>query len=256
MYVIYHFSKKCNWFRRLAKQYGLATLVVSCLLQACYVERFSQATHTPTHHPIQPLAFQYLTLTTSIQGCMGENSYKIRVQFRIQQGKLIWFSAMAPWGLEIARGIISPTEIRVINHLQRSYTVYDYPTLQTQWHCPCSYGLIQAILLGELPYPYSGQLSIQPELLFIQVQKGTWEIKATRHSRLGKIERLIVVDQLTQDQCKIKYQQFKPYQAGFIWEAAQLYIGNLLLDMRHISIYRSDKPLDFPFTIPWKYAQS
>jgi hypothetical protein len=236
--------------------YFWVILLTSLTLQACHLTRFKPSRLKDPHSLSQPVEFQYLTINSSISCFDGSSHHQLRVQFRFQRGSLIWFSARTPWGLEVARGMITPTAVKLIDHLHRTYTIYDYAALQAQWQCPCSYDILQAILLGELPDAYNNRESRQTnEYTIIQQQKGTWKLEATINKAIGRIEHLKFLDVLTQAQCQAHYREFKVYPQGSLFRHAQLYLGNLIVELSHTSVHGSDQALNFPFSIPRQYVK-
>ncbi len=242
---------------RFCKPYILLVLMISLLATGCALRHPKQTYHATKHPFLQPLDFKYLTLYTSITYSHGPISYPLRLQFRMQRDKLIWFSATTPWGIEIARGRISPTAVEVINHLEHTYTSYDYASLQAICQCPCNYALIQAILLGELPDGYSNRtITLQNDTTLIQQQKGFWQLEAMVKGDLGKIGTLSVIDRLTQDRLVVDYERFKSYPQGLLFRDATLYLGKFIFKMSHTQVRWSDKKLRFPFIIPLQYAKA
>jgi hypothetical protein len=243
-------------FKLISMRYFGVFLLIGLTLQACHMSRFKPSRLREQHLPSQSLDFQFLTLNASISCFHGSSQYKLRVQFRIQRDNLIWFSARTPWGLEVARGMITPTAVELIDHLHHTYTLYDYATLQAQWQCPCNYDIMQAILLGELPKAYSNQGSMQKnECTIIQQQKGMWKLEATINKAIGKIEHLKFLDLLTHEQCQAHYKNFKVYPQGLLFRHAQLYLGNLIVELSLTSAHWSDQALNFPFSIPRQYVK-
>jgi Domain of unknown function (DUF4292) len=232
-------------------------LLMGLMLQACHISRFRASKNQAQHSISHPLDFEYLTINASTSFSHESNHHKLRVQFRIQRNNLIWFSARTPWGLEVARGLLTPTSVEVIDHLHHTYTVYDYANLQAQWQFPGNYYIIQAILLGELPDTHNDQAIRQiNEHSIIQQQKDTWKLEATVKNGLGKIESLILSDWMTQTECRVYYSAFKVYPQGLLFRYAQLFFRDLVVNMTYSSVHWSDKALDFPFSIPRHYVKS
>ena len=246
----------CAMLKKIDKPSFLLVFIIGCLLQACYTVRLTQTTQKHTQQLLEPLHFTYLTINASIKYTQGTTKYNLRVQFRMHKDHIIWFSAALPWGIEVARGMITPTQVKLMNHLQHTYTVYDYPTLQAQLHGPCSYNLIQAILLGELPaIPNKNKILQAGQHITIQWPQGQWQAIATMNRTTRQVEKMVITDPLTQNQCMVAYKNWKQYQCGLLFRDAQLCVGNFIVGITHKSIHSTHKKLNFPFTIPCKYVQ-
>ncbi|MBC7400170.1 MAG: DUF4292 domain-containing protein [Mucilaginibacter sp.] len=77
----------------------------------------------------------------------GDNN-DVTLNIRINKGKMIWVSVTAILGLEVARAVITPDSIKVINKLQGLYLkkpfsfIYQYASRQV------NYKTIEALLVG------------------------------------------------------------------------------------------------------------
>lgn len=229
--------------------------LISILLQACQIRKAQTATNQPPTRFPQPFNFYYLTIHASLHIADGPIQYRWRVQFRIQRDKLIWFSVTTPWGIEVARGCLTPNCIEIINHLQHTYTKEYYPSLQAKWQLPCSYDFLQAILLGDLPTQYSNFKEYPAkEYTIIQQKEGPWSLQALIKNSLGKIANWHLRHALTQAQCSVYYEQFETYPPGLLFKHARLYLAGLVMQLTYNRIQCTEKKLKFPFRIPKQYV--
>ncbi|MCU0318229.1 MAG: DUF4292 domain-containing protein [Amoebophilaceae bacterium] len=213
---------------------------------------------------VQPLDFEYLKIGATIeyQDLTHQHS-SAYVKFRIQKDHLIWFSVLGLWGMEILRGVVTPTSITLLNRVQKTYTVYDYATLCILWPGPWDYALLQALLLGELAHPHAPQDLIQrgAQGVVIQQKKAKWLLAYHIHPALQKIDRLVV--KAKQGSMMATYQQFKPYIGGLLcMQATMTWYCHavpaqpaITLALKGIQAQWSQKPLCFPFSIPARYEK-
>ena len=213
---------------------------------------------------VQPLDFEYLKLSTTISYYnAAHQDSRAYVKFRIQKDQCIWFSVLVPWGIEVMRGMITPTGITLLNHMQKIHYVYDYATLRSLWPGPWDYALVQALLLGELAQAYTAQEVVQEgaQQAVIQQQKGAWTLNHLVNPALGKVEKLVAT--ASQGSIVAAYNQFKPYQGGLLVGQATLnwydYTAAtapaMTVTLAGIKAQWSKKPLEFPLAIPAHYEK-
>jgi len=213
---------------------------------------------------VQSLDFEYLKMSTTVGYQDPTHHYGSGyVKFRIKKDHLIWFSVLGPWGIEVLRGIMTPTSITLLNHMQKAYYVYDYATLRSLFPGPWDYALLQAVLLGELAYAYGPHEVIQQnsQQAVIQQQKKTWTLTHIIHPTLKKVEKLVAVT--GQGSCVAAYDQFKPCQGGLLFRRATLtwYYRTaptqpaMTLVLKGMQAQWPKKSLCFPFSIPAHYEK-
>lgn len=231
----------------------------SCCWQACLP--LPQRSPSNSDRLVQPLDFEYLALSTTISYHQpGQAQYSAYVKFRLQKNQCIWFSVLGPWGIELLRGTITPIGITLLNHMHKTYHVYDYATLQAVWPGPWDYDLVQATLLGELARAYTAQEVVQESAqeAVIRQKKGAWMLTHLVSPPLGKLEKLIAKG--PQGSLIAAYQQFKPYPGGLLFKEATFtwYDGTspaTTVKLAKLKAHWTEKPLRFPFVIPATYEK-
>lgn len=94
------------------------------------------------------IVFNTLALKGKADLDMGGNSNSVTVNVRVQRDKKIWMSITALLGIEVARAVITPDSIMVLNRLQSTYIrkpfryVYNYTSRQV------TFQMLQDILTG------------------------------------------------------------------------------------------------------------
>jgi hypothetical protein len=203
---------------------------------------------------IDTVSAKYISLNARAHYQIQTKDYKCNVKLRIERDRLIWFSITHIWGIEMIRGRITPTGVELINHVDKSYQVYDYTSLQKDWHIPCDYSLIQATLLGELP-----DMETEPKVLqlgsttIIQHQAASWQCLATLHKATNKLVDLCVLDSLTQHRWHAVYKYKKGHQRGFLFYNLTAYFAGSKLSLQYKDVGLLRQPLSFPFNIPQQY---
>ena len=237
-------------------------LVWACCFQDC--RPVPQKGPSKDECRVQSLAFEYLKMSTTISYQDHAHHYSSAyVKFRIKKDHLIWFSILAPGGIEVLRGLITPAGITLLNHMQKAYCVYDYATLRALWPGPWDYALLQALLLGELANASTPHKVVQKnaQQVVMQQQKAAWTLTHFIHPTLKKAEKLVAAT--GQGTCVAAYSQFKPYQGGLLSRCAILtwYCCTAPTQPAMTLILKGMKPqwpkkvLCFPFSIPASYEK-
>jgi hypothetical protein len=235
-------------------------LVWACCFHACFP--VPQKGPIKAEHPVQSLDFKYLNIGANVD--YQDNAYRrgsARVKLRIKKDRLIWFSILGPWGIEIFRGIATPASVTLLNRMQKTYAVYDYAALSTLWPGPWSYVLLQALLLGELPHASHEVIQQNSQQVVIQQQKEAWTLTQFINPTLKKIEKLLAT--AIQGSFVATYNQFKPCQGGLLCRRATLawYCRTTpvqptwIVTLKGMQAQRSTKPLRFPLSIPTQYEK-
>ena len=213
---------------------------------------------------MQSLAFEYLKMDATV-GYQAQARYygSAYIKFRIKKDHIIWFSVLVPWGLEIFRGIITPTSITLLNYMHKVYYVYDYATLRALWPGPWDYALLQALLLGELSHASTPYKVIQQnaQQIVIQQKKATWSLTHCIHPTLRRVEKLITAAK--RGSLVATYNLFKPCRGGLLFRRATLtwYYRTvptqpaIILSFKGIQTKWPKNPLLFPFSIPAHYEK-
>lgn len=76
------------------------------------------------------------------------NSYDVTMNIRIKKGKQIWVSITAIAGIEVARALITPDSIKVINKLQGIYLKKPFSYVYQYTGKQMSYQTVEAIVVG------------------------------------------------------------------------------------------------------------
>ncbi len=215
----------------------------------------------------ETLNFDQLQLRTIMSYQDSQNNYGIAyVRFRIQKDTIIWFSVTVALGVEVMRGIITPTGITMLNRIQEEYYDYDYACLCTHLNYTCSYDLIQALLLGTLPFTHTPQEIVQKDAgqVIIQQQRPPWVVTQIINCAASKQEKYIVlVDTVTQGRCAASYKKLKKLKGGTLPEKLKIYLypnayqeqPEVTIAMDKVKASWPKNPLEFPFSIPAHYEK-
>lgn len=216
--------------------------------------------------PGQPVAFPFLKLNARLQYQDTQGSkQQARIQVRMHRDRCIWFHITTPLGVGVARVMATPTDITIIDYLRRTYTVQRYDVLSQTLGLPCTYALLQALLLGELPrsptLPASEQHHGPSDIIYKQ-QHNDWQYTGIMDRAVGKLAQLVITHSTQPLQGTITYQDFVPHKKAILYSRATICLPqhtrqHLAIDtiqLTHVKVCWPIQPLQFPFKIPSTYT--
>jgi len=222
-------------------------------MQGCQITTRIRASTNKASQP-SIVSAKYISITAKATYRIKSNDYQCNTKIRIERDNLIWFSITHGWGIELVRGRLTPTGVELINHVDKSYQIYDYASLQAHWHIPCSYSLIQATLLGELQnLAKESTISYRSNQIILQQQQKIWECLATLHEHTKQLASLSVLDSSLQHKWHVLYEYKKGCPQDFLFCNLKAYFTDFRLFLQYKNISFSGQPLSFPFNIPRQY---
>ncbi|MCG8340170.1 MAG: DUF4292 domain-containing protein [Cytophagales bacterium] len=238
--------------------------LLSSYLSACQRKLIPQQSLLDSNElVIQPLDFNYLSLSTKVHYEDQHNSITTNTKLRIQKDSILWFSITSTLGVEVIRGMITKDAMTLINHINRTYHVYDYPTLRRILHFEVSYDLIQAVLLGEVPFLHEKREKIKKNKrqFVINQKKGDLKVKSFINRDFMKLERIEMLETPTSSSLTMAYGRFKKLKENTFAHHRQIVIRfnrgkeffRATATIGHVKA--DEKPIRFPFSIPKKYGK-
>ena len=238
-------TRMLNWQYKLI--YITFLIIVVNLLQGC---RINNKLLTFTSSSLTSNQAKYITIYAKMCYQEEDRSVSCNLKLQIHKEKFIGLSITHTWGIELVRGIITPTGIELINHIDKTYTKYNYTTIQNIWQLPCNYDLIQTILLGELSNAVPK--TIQGEKIIIQ--QNSWKFLATMHKKTNRLYKLDLKDTLTNHILQIVYNyKNKRHAKNILFQEATAYFGKVKIYLQYQKIQLTNNPFAFYFKVPQQY---
>ncbi len=94
------------------------------------------------------VAYDFLDTRFSGSALIGSQNYNISGTIRIQKDEGIYISITPVLGIEVARALITPDTVKVINRMESSYFVGDMEFINKLLNTHMDYYMLQAILTG------------------------------------------------------------------------------------------------------------
>jgi hypothetical protein len=190
---------------------------------------------------------------------IDDNSNDVTLNIRIDHNKKIWVSVTALLGIEVARALITPDSLCVINKLQGVYLKKPFSYIYTYASKQINYKTLEALLVG----------NAIPEILNdprVIVQPGSSNITLSGNLQ-DLVYRLILgPDKRPQqlnlsnpaEQQTLQVTNNVPVQAGNKIVPSQIDIQSAIKSKKiqvnlHYTKVDFDQQLDYPFNIPERY---
>lgn len=190
---------------------------------------------------------------------MDGNSNEVTINFRIAKDQRIWISVTAIAGLEVARMLITPDSIHIINRLESTYIKKPFSFIANYTNEQINFGTLQSILVGNVwGEVWMKKLSINlvENQLQLNGQSGNLAYRI-RFNEAFKVNESFLEDTLSQQQLLINYADFFldaglafPHQLKMQSHAGK---NNLDADLKYTKVEK-DIALDFPFSVPKRFS--
>ncbi len=202
----------------------------------------------------------YITLSMKGKAQLTVNGSEnnVSVNVRIQRDKKIWMSVTAIAGIEIARVLITPDSLLVINRLQGVSLQKPFKYIHTYANREVSFKLLQDLLSGNAPEDFFNK---QADLVF---NNGVWQLKGSKNdmgfellfNTLLKTAETSMSYVRNSQLLKVNYGNYQKVNEHLFPSSMQI---NSLSGVKKIDItfdfskIESNVMLDFPFTVPKRF---
>jgi hypothetical protein len=210
---------------------------------------------------INKAALNYSTLAVKAKADLklNGNSNDVSMTIRIRSGEAIWVSVTAIAGLEVARALITPDSIKVLNKLESTYTKKPFSYIYEFANEQINYATLETIIVGnpikEIVTERS-ELSIQDNqaVLSGMIQSLIYDV---RINEMNKVIQTSLKDERAEQDLMINYSDFMsvqgqsvPQQVGIRSQAER---KNVVIDLKYSRV-EVNQPVDMPFSVPKRFT--
>ncbi len=217
-----------------------------------------QKEETLTMLKAKDLPFTTLSIRGKANLQIDGDENNVSIQLRIQKDQQIWASVTAIAGIEVARALITPDSILVVNRLQKTVLKKPFAFIHDFTSEKVTFGLLQALLTGNTVHEL---LTSSAE---VELKEGVWMVSGQQNellyqqtfNTLFKVAALTLNDVRSAQALKVVNQQYTPVNQALFPLSIQL---NSMAGAKRIGIAISvskvdaNIPLEFPFNAPKNY---
>ena len=190
---------------------------------------------------------------------IGGNDNDVTLNIRIKKGEKIWVSVTAVIGIEVARALITPDSILVINRIQGVYLKKPFSYVRTYAGNKVSYKTLESLLIGNIiPDLINNDTDIAASAPDNTVLSGTANglMYKLFLSANNKAIQTHLNDQSAGQSLQVNNSAFM--QAGANIVPSQIDMLSMVQNKKiqvnlHYTRIDFDKVLDYPFNIPQSY---
>lgn len=223
---------------------------------------------------IEDVDFDYLTSSSKIRYSDDGKNVSATANVRIKKDSVIWISVTPGFGIEAARALVTRDSLAFINRLEKEYQAYSFQELSDKFNFNINYDLLQAVFLGDMPRTLAPEDEVkqQAEHFLVQQQEGPLTITNFINARLMKVDQVAVVDQTkrasqngkrTKNTLNLRYEDFEKVDDQLLPFKNELSLDyrsqgkkrRTQIDIQHKKANIVEEALQFPFSIPDKYAR-
>ncbi|GAB3246714.1 hypothetical protein GCM10027347_01770 [Larkinella harenae] len=216
---------------------------------------------------VDQVDFEYLTAKSKVSfKSKDQDINNANVNLRIDKDSLIWLSVSGV-GVEVARALITKDSVVIMDRIHREYSVFDYPTLSQRFNFDLNFGLLQSLLVGNLPLPQEPAQRVKNEKDYLLLRQHEGKVLVDNYigEQNRKLKKLLVVEQPTKNSLTLDYEDFTvlnnflfPYTSLVTVDYKSKNDGQpyqTVLRIRHNKVELTDKNPGFPFSVPPKYQR-
>ena len=221
---------------------------------------------TEARTSVADIDFNYLTTKSKIGfKSQADELDNASLTIRVQRDSVIWLS-ISKLGIEAVRGLITPDSVKIIDKLHREYIAYSFPALSRQFNFTMSFGLLQSLLTGNLPFGgLPARKSNSESGIVLRQQADNVLVENYVGATNRKLTKLTLTQQPTTNTLRADYDDFEPVRTVQFPFSALLTLDyrspnsgqmqQTTLRINHNKVDLTDQSPGFPFTVPASYTR-
>lgn len=104
--------------------------------------------------------YNYISCKGECEYSDGKNSFTFDIQLEMEKGKFIFIRATYLLGIEVAKMYITPTQIQILNHLEKTNTLANYEYLKKFSSADLKFENIENLFLGNALFAQNPNITL------------------------------------------------------------------------------------------------
>lgn len=186
-----------------------------------------------------------------------QQNVNLDISIMMEKDQYIWMSVTALLGIEVARIMITPDSVKILDRLHRKCIVTDFGYIQRMSNVPLKLQHLQNMVVGNTLFPNSVQKSEVDTILgvlAVYTALGTQK-QNTFYSPGFKAQRVTVIEKDQSREMKIAYEGFSTFGANTYPDRIDINIRaekNVSCKLE-LSNFVFEKKREAPFSVPSSY---
>lgn len=237
-------------------------IIVSIALTSCNKKLKDIFSRNTGELVVDDFEFDYFTSKAKIDFESENKNLSFTANIRMQKDSVIWMSLSPALGIEAARVLITPDTISFINKVDKVYSIYSFRELSDKFKFDLDFRLVQAVILGNLIYPYDKEkVSKRTNYYTYRQIKKQYFFENNIGARSMKLEKVNVKDSISGNSIGVSYGDFQLVQdqpfpfaidAKLVKKASD---DHTEVEIEYKQAQVEEKPIKFPFNISSKYER-
>ena len=171
----------------------------------------------------------------------------------------IWMSVTALAGLEVARVLITPDSIHILNRLESIYLKKPLSFIHQYTNPQVNFGTMQSMLLGNLMENVVGdkpEFTIENERLSLSGQSG-YLLSRVKFNEALKPAEVLLQDSVAQQELKLSYHDFNLIDSLLLPHHLKIKSSagkkSIQAELKYNKLEKNIA-LDFPFSVPKRFT--
>ena len=204
------------------------------------------------------IAFTTLSIRARADLAIANNSNEVSMNIRIRNNEAIWVSITAIAGLEVARALITPDSVKIINRLENVYIKKPFSYIYEYTNERINFLTLQSILIGNTVNELivdSTELNIQGNQAHLKSILGSL-IYNVHTNEQNKVVQTVLTENQSKQMLTVNYENFQAIAEQQIPHSvtmkSQAKNKNIQLDMQFTKV-DINEVLDLPFRVPERF---
>lgn len=204
------------------------------------------------------MVFNTLAVKAKAVLSINDKSNDVNMNFRIKNNEVIWVSVTALAGLEVARALITPDSVKILNRLDNVYIKKPFSYIYEFTNEQINFRTLQSILIGNTVPEFitdSTELNMESDEAKLRSILGglTYNLRV---SSQNKVVFMNLNDQVAKQELNANYSDFILVNQEQIPHAvlmdSKVKTKKFLLDLKFLKV-DLDGPLELPFRVPERF---
>jgi len=190
---------------------------------------------------------------------IGSNANDVTMNIRIKNKEAIWVSVTAIAGLEVARALITPDSVRVINRLENEYIKKPFSYLYEFTNNKINFATLQSVLVGNTISEFitgSTEVKLDGAEAGLKTSIGSM-IYDLMVNNQNKVVQSNLKDTMASQSLLVFYGDFQAISKQQVPHSvvmkSQAKSKSISLDLKYTKI-ELDVPVEIPFKVPDRYT--
>ncbi|NEU10217.1 DUF4292 domain-containing protein [Flavihumibacter sp. R14] len=242
------------------------SLFISCktkkaLVSSANIPAAGKSSKAEKLNAINNAALHYSTLSIKAKADLNlnGNSNDATMNVRIRSGEAIWVSVTATAGLEVARALITPDSIKVLNRFESTYINKPFSYIYEFANDQIKFSTLEAIIAGnpiKEVVTEKSELGIQGNLTMLSGAIGSL-IYNVQVDGINKVVKTSLKDEEAAQDLLADYSDFiavqgqpVPHQVSIKSQAER---KNIVINLKYSRV-ELDQAVDMPFSVPKRFT--